>query len=148
LPSSTTSAQAVGGAQQTPQAIRLQVLNEISRQELRPGAETKLTLQLEPEQLGRVTVELRSHGGRLTVAFSAESAVAEDALREGGKELAQTLFERSAGRWGRIEVRLAERQDEQREDETAAGRDQTRRQRGQEGQTGREDQRSPRGEGG
>lgn len=73
-----------------------------------------VTLQLEPEHLGRVEVRVVAREGRLEVTFTTETAEAGRALREGAQDLARTLGNRGESRWQAIDVKVAEPGSDQR----------------------------------
>jgi len=80
------------------------------------------------------------------VVFDAESSVAREALREGGKELVDILIDRGSRRWSQVEVKLAERESDQRQHETNRRREDARQQRqqgGTDGRNGRSSRRRP-----
>ena len=118
-------------------SVRTQILQQILLPGVGKVGTNRLTIRLEPEHLGRVTVELRADGNRLTVVFDAESSVAREALREGGKELVDILLDRGGRRWSQVEVKLAERENDQRQHETNRRREDARQQRQQGGTDGR-----------
>jgi len=91
-----------------PERIQRQVVQQLLRAERATGDSQRLTLRLEPEQLGKVEVRLVAHGDRLEVVFQAETPAAEQALRDGAQELARTLASQLEGRWQQVEVRLVE----------------------------------------
>jgi flagellar hook-length control protein FliK len=138
LPTAPADAAYAGTASEEPTTgVRTQILQQVLMRGVGKAGASRLTIQLEPEHLGRVTVELRSDGNRLTVVFDAESSVAREALREGGKELVDSLRERGGGRWSQVEVKLAERENDQRQHETDKRREDARQQRQQGGTDGR-----------
>ncbi len=75
-----------------------------------PGG--RLTIRLDPPQLGRVEVSFEQRGDRLLVTLTAQTPEAERALRNGAGELQQALAG-SGGRWQDAQVKI----------ETASGRD-------------------------
>ena len=135
VPASTANTTTVSG--EPAAGIRTQILQQVLRRGVGEAGASRMTVQLEPEHLGRVTVELRSDGSRLTIVFDAESAVTQAALREGGKELAGSLLERGGGRWSQVEVKLAEQKSDERQPEPDERREDTRQQREQGGTDGR-----------
>jgi len=91
-----------------PERVQAQVVKQmLGRLEGAGSGEQKLTLQLDPEHLGKVEVRLVATGNRLEVTFTAETAEAQQALREGSQELARNLSLQT-GRWQHIEVRITE----------------------------------------
>ncbi len=112
-----------------PARVLEQVLDQLLVREAEPGGHERLTLKLEPPELGRVEVRLEVIGGRLEVTLSAETHEAESALRSRSHELVQGLAARG-GRWTDVQVRL-ERQEGQ-------GRQEQRQETRQEGRGGEE----------
>jgi len=138
LPTAAADAPHAGTAStESANGVRTQILQQISLPGEGKAGMNRLTIRLEPEHLGRVTVELRAEGNRLTVVFDAESSVAREALREGGKELVDILIDRGGRRWSQVEVKLAERESDQRQHETDKRREDTRQQRQRNGTDGR-----------
>lgn len=72
-----------------------------------------MVLHLQPAALGRVEVQLQVQDNRLQIVFRAESAEAEQALRESADELVQAVLHRGEGRWHTVDVRV-DRPDGQR----------------------------------
>ncbi len=70
----------------------------------RNGMQT-LTLQLEPEHLGKVEVRLVARGNQLSIRLLAENREAETALRHNLKELTDGIQERT-GKYQQVEVRV------------------------------------------
>jgi len=91
--------------------VQRQVAAQMLRQEAALTESGRVTLRLDPPELGRVEVTLERRGEQLTVTFAAETATAERALRDGAHELAQILTARG-GRWLDVQVRVADRDDE------------------------------------
>ncbi len=100
-------------------ALQQHIRNQVSRQvvdHLRSTmAGEKLTLRLNPEELGQVEIHLHALDEKLTISLSAESKRAETALKEGSRELADSIGEKSS-RFNLVEVRVAtgSRQDQGR----------------------------------
>ncbi|PID80536.1 hypothetical protein CSA17_04080 [bacterium DOLJORAL78_65_58] len=100
-------------------ALQQHIRNQVSRQvvdHLRSTmAGEKLTLRLNPEELGQVEIHLHALDEKLTISLSAESKQAETALKEGSRELADSIGEKSS-RFNLVEVRVAtgSRQDQGR----------------------------------
>jgi flagellar hook-length control protein FliK len=91
-----------------PLEIRAQVLQQLLQMGLpdRPtgaGGE-RVTLQLDPPQLGKVEVQVQAKADHLTVVFKAEHPEVEAALRENVKELVESIVSRG-GRWVEVNVR-------------------------------------------
>lgn len=85
-----------------------QVLRQISIPASGVGEVKRLSVQLEPEHLGRVEVRLTATANRLEVILQAESPAAAQALRDGAQELARTLGGKLDGRWQHVDVRIVE----------------------------------------
>ncbi len=90
-----------------PAHIRAQVVRQLAAESTAPGQARSLTLQLEPEHLGKVEVRIRATDDGLEVVFRAESAAAQDALRDRSGELARALGAADA-RWQKVEVKVSE----------------------------------------
>ncbi len=75
-----------------------------------PGG--RLTLRLDPPQLGRVEVSFEPQGSRLLVTLTAQTPEAERALRSGAGELQHALAG-AGGKWQDVQVKI----------EPASGRD-------------------------
>ncbi len=91
-----------------PQQIQAQVLRQVlGRFDAADGRPQQITLQLNPEHLGKVEVRLTTIGGQLQVEFQAETAEAGVALREGQHELVRSLTTQ-AGRWQQVEIKVSE----------------------------------------
>ncbi|MDY0110455.1 MAG: flagellar hook-length control protein FliK [Candidatus Krumholzibacteria bacterium] len=105
--------QATGGGAVRPAAGATgspvqQVLRQISSPASGVGEVKRLSVQLEPEHLGRVEVRLTATANRLEVILQAESPAAAQALRDGAQELARTLGGKLDGRWQHVDVRIVE----------------------------------------
>jgi hypothetical protein len=105
--------QAIGGGAVRPAAGATaspvqQVLRQISIPASGVGEVKRLSVQLEPEHLGRVEVRLTATANRLEVILQAESPAAAQALRDGAQELARTLGGKLDGRWQHVDVRIVE----------------------------------------
>jgi flagellar hook-length control protein FliK len=108
--------------------IRRQVIQELSSSlDGRIGNE-KITLQLNPEKLGQVEIQFLARGNDLSIAISASSNDAEQAIREGIKELAEGIADKSA-RWQQVDIKVDQRgQDQDKNDSRQDNRrDQSRR---------------------
>lgn len=68
------------------------------------GVQT-LTMNLEPDHLGRVEVRLQARGDQLSVRLVAASPEAESAMRENLKDLTEAIQTRT-GRYQQVEVRV------------------------------------------
>ena len=91
-----------------PSRIQAQVARALAAQGAFTGGDETVSLKLNPEHLGRVDVKLVANGNRLEVVFTAETAEAEMALREGARDLARTLGVRADGRWQHVDVKVTE----------------------------------------
>jgi len=91
-----------------PSRIQAQVTRALAAQGALTGGDETVSLKLNPEHLGRVDVKLVANGNRLEVVFTAETAEAEMALREGARDLARTLGVRADGRWQHVDVKVTE----------------------------------------
>lgn len=92
---------------------------------LNSGDQT-LTLQLEPNHLGKVEVRLLARGDRLEVTFTAETPEAQQALREGSSDLIRSLAGRVDGRWQHVDVKVTDPADPRRDQAQQDQRDQDR----------------------
>jgi flagellar hook-length control protein FliK len=89
-------------------SVPRQVSRVLLTQPLGGRGEQRLTLQLDPEHLGRVEVRMISTGDRLEVVIQAESPAAGQVLRENIQELIRALSGRFEGRWQQVDVRVQE----------------------------------------
>ena len=115
--------------------IRSQVLHQLSStMDGRIGSE-KVTLQLNPEKLGLVEIQFLAKGDELNIVITASSNESEQALREGIKELADGLVDKS-GRWQHVDIKVDQRgQDQDKNDSRSENRrDQSRNQSDQKNQ--------------
>jgi flagellar hook-length control protein FliK len=105
----------------------------------------KLTIRLNPEKLGQVDVQFLARGNQLEVVVTASGREAEQALREGVKELTEAIADKST-RFQQVEIRIENRGQEQ--DKNDNRQDQKKDQsRGGDGQTpGRQQDNQQRGE--
>jgi hypothetical protein len=141
--SSTTFAESAGlDPTATPDRIRAQAMRFVLDRGGPLRGDQTVTLQLDPEHLGKVEVKLVARGQRLEVVFQAETAEAQQALRDGAAELARNLGERMETRWHAIDVRVnepgssgrasadpeAEEQDDQTDEQRDRSQDQQQRQ--------------------
>jgi flagellar hook-length control protein FliK len=108
-------ADTAGGPSVDPTRIQAQVTRALLANGGPRGGDQTLTLQLEPEHLGKVEVRLIARGGRLEVTFTAETAEAQVALRESTGDLVRTLSNRIDGRWQHIDVKVADPADPRRD---------------------------------
>jgi flagellar hook-length control protein FliK len=125
----------ISGTAADPAHVLEQVLDQLLGREAEAGGQERLTLKLDPPELGRVEVRLEVVGGRLEVTLRAETHEAESALRSRSHELVEGLVARG-GRWTDIQVRLERQETGGRQGQRQEGR--------QEGRSGEErsDQRS------
>lgn len=89
-------------------AVLSGVVQKTSVGPLRSGEIQELTLQLEPEHLGKVEVRITVRGDRLEVVMQADSAIASQVLRENIHDLTRALAGKIEGRWTQVDVRLVE----------------------------------------
>ncbi len=90
-----------------PAHIRAQVVRQLAAENAAPGQARNLTLRLEPEHLGKVEVRITATDDGLEVVFRAETAAAQDALRDRSGELARALGAADA-RWQKVEIKVSE----------------------------------------
>lgn len=90
------------------------------------SGEQTLTLQLEPDHLGKVEVRLLARGDRLEITFTADTPEAQQALREGSNDLVRLLAGRVDGRWQHVDIKVADPTDPRRENAQQDQRDQDR----------------------
>jgi len=90
------------------------------------GGDQTLTLQLEPDHLGKVEVRLMARGDRLEVTFTAETPEAQQALREGSSDLIRSLAGRVDGRWQHVDIKVADPADSRRDQAQQDQREQDR----------------------
>lgn len=109
-----------------PTRIQAQVTRALLANGGPRGGDQTLTLQLEPEHLGKVEVRLVARGDRLEVTFTAETAEAQVALRESTGDLVRTLSSRIDGRWQHIDIKVADPTDGRRDSARQDSRDQER----------------------
>ena len=64
-----------------------------------------MTLLLNPEHLGQVEIQFTGRDDQLSVVIQASGKEAEQALRDGVKELADGIVERT-GRWQQVDIRI------------------------------------------
>ncbi len=102
-----------GAAEAPPASVSRQVTIQLlkhSGDAAAPGG--RLTLRLDPPQLGRVEVSFEPQGNRLLVTLTAQTPEAERALRSGAGELQHALAG-AGGKWQDVQVKI----------EPASGRD-------------------------
>lgn len=93
--------------------IRQQVVQQIATGAAGAQGVEKMTLQLNPENLGQVEIRFEGAGDKLSVTLIASGKEAEQALREGVKEVADAIVERS-GRWQQVDIKVEQRDIEDR----------------------------------
>ena len=126
-----------------PTQIRSQVVRHLASG-LTPGSGSeKVSVQLNPEALGRVDVEFTARGDHLSVVITAHSGEAEHALREGVRELSDAIMDKAA-RFQSVDVKVdvrdgQDQKQESRSDQRQGGR---RDRSGRDGQSP-QDQRNP-----
>ncbi|MHB8078742.1 MAG: flagellar hook-length control protein FliK, partial [Candidatus Krumholzibacteriia bacterium] len=118
--STTPDAAAAGGQPGAPATVPASVSRQVTIQLLKQTGDVaasggRLTLRLDPPQLGRVEVSFEQRGDRLFVTLTAETPAAERALRSGVGELQQALTG-PGGKWQDAQVKI----------ESAPGRDESR----------------------
>ena len=111
-------------------SVRSQVIRQVAAQARPTGGTESVTLQLNPEHLGQVEIQFSGRDDQLQVVITASGQDAERALREGVRELADGIVERS-GRWQQVEVRVelkdsGERRQERGSSDGDSSRDQGR----------------------
>ena len=124
-----------------PTQVRSQVVRHLATG-LTPGSGSeKVNIQLNPEALGQVDVEFTAHGDRLSVVITASSGEAEQALREGVRELTDAIMDKAA-RFQSVDVKVDVRDgQEQKQESRSDQRQDGRRDRsGRDGQSPRDQQ--------
>jgi len=114
----------------TGASIRAQLLAEVAAQSAGATGHERIVLQLEPEHLGKVQVQLKASGSRLEIVVQAQNPESEQALAEGAQELVEAIIGRGEGRWQQVDVRFerspGEREQRQSRDDTRSGGEQRR----------------------
>lgn len=118
VPDAAGAAGQPGAAGSLPATVSRQVTIQLLKQSgdaTAPGG--RLTLRLDPPQLGRVEVSFEQRGDRLLVTLTAQTPEAERALRNGAGELQQALAG-AGGKWQntQVKIELAPGRDEPRPD--------------------------------
>ncbi|MCP4572090.1 MAG: hypothetical protein GY838_07020 [bacterium] len=133
-----------GGAAEPPVAVTRQVTTGLARA-LSDGASETVRIRLQPEELGRVDVQLTARGGQLQVIMTASTTEAERALRENLAELLDGLGRRVA-RYQNIDVRVEQREgtEERSQQREEARREATARGNGDQRDSRRQPGREPR----
>ncbi|MBU8869865.1 MAG: flagellar hook-length control protein FliK, partial [Gemmatimonadales bacterium] len=111
--------------------IQNQVAKHIATHASGTNGLQKMTLQLNPENLGKVEIQIQGSDDKLSVVITASGREAEQSLRDGVKELVGGIMERS-GRWQQVDIRVEQKESDSRRQ----GRDSTERQDDQEKQGG------------
>jgi len=88
--------------------IREQVLQQLSSTLDGKVGNEKVTLQLNPENLGRVEISFNAGGNDLDIVITTDNHEAEQAIREGIRELAEGIAAKS-GRWQQVDIRVDQR---------------------------------------
>jgi len=106
-------------ARNTPlhQHIRAQVSRQVVDHLRSEMAGQRLTLRLNPEELGQVEINFHALDDKLTISMNAEGKQAQAALKDGARDLADNIGEKSS-RFSMVEVRVETRgqQDQSRQD--------------------------------
>jgi flagellar hook-length control protein FliK len=113
VPDTSGAGGAPGAAGSLPATVSRQVTIQLLKHAgdaTAPGG--RLTLRLDPPQLGRVEVSFEPQGNRLVVTLTAQTPEAERALRSGAGELQHALAG-AGGKWQDVQVKI----------EPASGRD-------------------------
>jgi len=92
------------GTPGTSGLIRTQVADQLLPLADSGQGSQRITLHLDPPQLGKLEVQIQQEDNRLTVTFQASSPETEHALREGSRELAEILLTRGRN-WSEVQVR-------------------------------------------
>jgi flagellar hook-length control protein FliK len=115
----------VPGAAPVPTASEESVPAEVAAQSVGATGHERVVLQLEPEHLGKVQIQLQANGARLEILVQAQTPEAERALKEGVQELMEAIVGRGEGRWQQVDVRFerptSEREQRQAREETRDG---------------------------
>ncbi len=93
---------------QQAQDVRHQVMRGIADSMDTSRGLEKLTIRLNPEKLGTVDVQFLARGNQLEVVVSASGREAEQALRDGVKELSEAIADKSA-RFQHVDIRIENR---------------------------------------
>ena len=95
----------VAGLDIVPADVRARLAGDIAANfTVRQGTQT-LTLQLNPDHLGKVDVRLQAQGDRLSVRLVAANREAEAALRENIKDLTDSIRDKT-GKYQQVDVRV------------------------------------------
>lgn len=120
--------------------IRQQVVRGLASRLDPAGNTQKLVIRLNPEALGQVDVEFTTRGNQLSVLITASGAEAEQALREGVRELTDAIQDKAV-RFQGVDVKIEQRegQDSRQENRNDARQD------GQRGKSNQQGGRRQRG---
>lgn len=95
----------MAGLEIVPADVRANLAGDIAANfTVRQGTQT-VTLQLNPEHLGKVDVRLQAQGDRLSVRLVAANREAEAALRENIKDLSDSIRDKT-GKYQQVDVRV------------------------------------------
>lgn len=111
-----TSSSATGGTAGARPSVAQQIASGL--QDAAGG--DRLTLQLNPAELGEVEIQFLSKGDSLHVQITTTSREAESAVREGLQELKDSLSERG-GRFQQVEVRVESKETQDHRQERRDG---------------------------
>ena len=88
-----------------PADARARLAGQISSNFTNRNGMQTLTLQLEPDHLGKVEVHLVARGDRLSIRLLADNREAETALRQNLRELTDAIQQKT-GKYQQVEVRV------------------------------------------
>ncbi len=96
--------------------IKGQVLSKVVKHLQDEMGREKLTIRLNPEKLGLVEIQFQAKGDNLNIIMNASNPEAEGVIKEGARELAENIADKSM-RWNLVEVRVDSKgQDQQKSD--------------------------------
>ena len=99
-------------------SIRGQILTGVVDHLQEEISKEKLTIRLNPEKLGQVEILFKTQGDQLNITINSSGKEAEQAIKEGTKELADNIADRSQ-RWNLVDIKVENRsQDQQSKQET------------------------------
>ncbi len=99
-------------------SIRGQILSGVVEHLQEEISKEKLTIRLNPEKLGQVEILFKTQGDQLNITINSSGREAEQAIKEGTKELAENIADRSQ-RWNLVDIRVENRsQDQQSKQES------------------------------
>jgi hypothetical protein len=90
------------------QDIRQQVVRQLSTSLDGKIGQEKVVLHLNPEKLGQVEIQFVAKGNDLNIVISAQSGEAEKAIKEGIRELASGISDKST-RWQQVDIKVENR---------------------------------------